>query len=285
MLYSRMHRVSGVLSTLILLTATAVGVLAFLSPFLAPPARRGFTPAAHAEDAALVFVLLVMLSLGAVVVNLTLGQMKSHTVAVLGVLTAVGAALRLIPGPGGFSALFLVPILAGYACGPTFGFLLGTLTLGVSALITGGVGPWLPYQMFTTGWVGALAGVWGHVTARWCSSAGHPTRWEVGALAFWGAILGLLYGAIMNLWFWPFVSPVGQAELYWQPGTGVRETLVRYAAFYLTTSLWWDLGRAAGNAVLILALGRPILRALRRFQVRFAFSYSGGETGAGKVSG
>ena len=36
-------------------------------------------------------------------------------------------------------------------------FLLGVLTLLVSAILTGGVGPWLPYQMFTAGWVGLSA--------------------------------------------------------------------------------------------------------------------------------
>ena len=31
---------------------------------------------------------------------------------------------------------------------------MGALTLFTSAIITGGVGPWLPGQMFVAGWVG-----------------------------------------------------------------------------------------------------------------------------------
>ena len=89
---------------------------------------------------------------------------------------------------------------------------------------------------------------------------------EVVFLAFWGAVLGLLYGAIMNLWFWPYVFQAQQAGLYWQPGLGLWDTLARYAAFYLATSLWWDMGRAVGNAVLIIAVGKPTIRALRRFR-------------------
>jgi energy-coupling factor transport system substrate-specific component len=47
---------------------------------------------------------------------------------------------------------------------------------------------------------------------------------------------------------------------------------VRYGLFYLTTSLWWDAGRAVGNLLLLLLLGAPVLRLLRRFQQRFQFS-------------
>jgi energy-coupling factor transport system substrate-specific component len=48
---------------------------------------------------------------------------------------------------------------------------------------------------------------------------------------------------------------------------GVRN----YLLFYVATSLWWDVGRAAGNAVLLLLFGGPILRVLRRFRSRFRF--------------
>jgi len=46
---------------------------------------------------------------------------------------------------------------------------------------------------------------------------------------------------------------------------------LRYAVFYVTTSLWWDLGRAAGNVLLIGLFGLPVLRLLRRFGRRFYF--------------
>ena len=49
-------------------------------------------------------------------------------------------------------------ILGGYVFGARFGFLFGAFALLVSALITGGVGPWLPYQMFAAGWMGLSAG-------------------------------------------------------------------------------------------------------------------------------
>jgi energy-coupling factor transport system substrate-specific component len=93
----------------------------------------------------------------------------------------------------------------------------------------------------------------------------------VTALAAWAFLLGLVFGAIMNLWFWPFVFQPGDSAMYWRPGMTLRETLSRYAVFYAVTSLGWDLWRAAGNALLILLFGVPILRLLRRFQRRFRF--------------
>ena len=110
-------------------------------------------------------------------------------VAALGVLTAVNAVLRAVPGPAGFSAMFALPILAGYCYGPTFGYLLGALSLAVSALLGAGVGPWLPYQMFTIGWVG--------LTSAWLprASTRAPARWiEVAVLAPGACCGGMAFG-------------------------------------------------------------------------------------------
>ncbi len=89
--------------------------------------------------------------------------------------------------------------------------------------------------------------------------------------AAFGAVWGLLFGLIMNLWFWPFT--VGAGAMYWEPGTGLAETIRRYALFYAVTSLVWDLLGAAGNAVLIAFFGGAVLRILERFRLRFDFTY------------
>jgi energy-coupling factor transport system substrate-specific component len=257
-------RTERALSGAILALASALGLGAFLYPFFLP----GLSSAgmmAHASDAPLLFVLLVVLCLVAVLASMTGRQMTSKLIALLGILTALNAMLRTIPGPAGFSAMFLLPILAGYCYGPTFGFLLGSLSLLVSAFIGGGVGPWLPYQMFTSGWVGMLSG--------WLPEFRRHPRAESIALAVWGGILGLIFGAIMNIWFWPFLAGGGGqiSGAAWQPGMSVTSTLRSYLIFYAVTSLWWDLARAAGNALLLLLFGGAILRVLRRFRSRFRF--------------
>ena len=72
-----------------------------------------------------------------------------------GVLSAVNAVLRaLSPGLAGVELTFFLLILAGRVYGPGFGFVLGCTSLFASALLTAGVGPWLPFQMldFPPGW-------------------------------------------------------------------------------------------------------------------------------------
>lgn len=247
----------------ILILASLIGVVAFLSPFFTSLEQQANQGLAHRQDALLVLSVLSLLALAAIIANVQVGGMSSKTLAVLGALAAVGAVLRFIPGPAGFSAVFFLPIVAGYAFGPQFGFLAGLITLLASAFLTGGIGPWLPYQMFAAGWVGALAGLLP------CASAN--SRRELTLLVGAGFGLGLLYGAVMNLWFWPFVFRPEQADLYWQPGVGVWDTVRRYALFYLATSFVWDLWRGLGNAALLLLFGAPVLRLLRRYEQRFQF--------------
>lgn len=248
----------------ILIAASVLGMGSLLLPFFTPPTGADQAgPLAHSADAPVIFVALVILCLGAVAANLAGRQMNSKVMAVLGVLTAMNAVLRAIPGPGGFSAMFVLPILTGYVYGSTFGFLLGSLSLLVSALIGAGIGPWLPYQMLCAGWVGMISG--------WLPRVRNP-RLEVALLAAWGVFSGMIFGAVMNLWFWPFINVPTETSLYWTPGAGLAEGLRRYLAFYLLTSAWWDAMRAAGNALLLVLFGRALTTTLRRYQRRFQFT-------------
>ena len=253
------------LSAVILALASLLGIWAFISPFFS--AQRPQVAAmgmAHADDAPLIFVLLLGLCLVVIVASLETRQMDAQLVAVLGVLVGINSVLRLVPGPAGFSAVFFLPILCGYVFGAEFGFLVGALSLLLSGLLTSGIGPWLPFQMFAAGWSGMVGG--------WIPRPPSRPRLELGMLAGWGLLSGFLFGAVMNLWFWPYLMAPGEATAAWQPGAGLVGTLVRYGVFYLTTSLWWDAGRGIGNVLLLLLLGAPVLRLLRRFHDRFHFT-------------
>lgn len=240
-----------------LLLVSAVGVIAFTWPLLAQPGSG----LAHATDAPLLFALLLPLLLAVVLAQLAEGGMDAKTVAMLGVLAAVGAALRpLGTGVAGFEPIFFLLVLAGRAYGPGFGFVLGAVTLFASALITAGVGPWLPFQMLGAAWVGAGAGLLPALRGRA----------ELAMLAVYAAIAGLTYGLALNLSFWPFV--VGNAStIAFVAGDPVLDNLGRFLAFTLVTSLGFDVPRAVLTATLVLLTGRPILRALRRAGRRAAF--------------
>ena len=253
--------------------STLIGVIAFLYPFWLPVVQQSARiRLAHADDSPLMLTLLVGICFVTILLEVQGQATSAKLIALLGMLVAINSILRFIeaafPMPGGFSPVFFLVILAGYIFGARFGFLMGALTLLVSSLITGLTGPWLPYQIFTAGWVG--------MTAPLCRSAvwllSGEGKWrEVLILAWFSGLWGLLYGAIMNIWFWPFA--IGPASQYWEPGITLPEILQRYTAFYLATSLVWDVARAAGNIALTLALGLPILRTLRRFRNRFTFEY------------
>ena len=252
----------------LVLLASAVGAASFLYPFILPAlAGVGHQPGRSGIEVPLLFSALGLLCL---LVILTQGPARAGTpggsklVALLGMLVAVDATLRLVPTLLGASPIFLLIVLVGFAYGADFGFLMGALTLCVSALITGGLGPWLPYQMLGAGWVG--------LTAGWLPHLGVVGgRRQLVLLAAFGALWGLLYGAILNLTEWPFAAPglTGHAGLYWTPDLSLTETLTTYARYYLTTSLVYDTFRAGANAALVLALGGPVLRVLERYRARF----------------
>ncbi len=257
-------RAARALSGVALGAICLLGLAAFLYPFFlsAPPA--GGADGAHSATAPFIFAILGPALLALLVAELSGGRLSTRSLAILGVLTAVVAVLRLPAGPSDAPTFFFLIILAGYVYGGVFGFLLGALGLFVSAIITGGVGPWMPFQMLVTGWMGLGTALLAPLGRRL-----RPGSWgELLLLAAYGYVWGLLFGALMNLWFWPF-SPPG--ALTWSPGLGLGETLRRYGAFYLLTSFAWDSARAIGNAALILLLGRPVLKELRRFRARFSF--------------
>ncbi len=150
-------------TTLVLAVTSLIGVAAFLSPFwLARTRTVGADRTAHGSDAPLLFALVGMLCLIVLLIETGGGaDPDAKRVALLGVLVAANAALRLIPGIFGASPIFFLPICVGFVWGPSFGFLLGAASIAVSGLLTGGIGPWLPFQMMTLGWVGLTAGVVG----------------------------------------------------------------------------------------------------------------------------
>jgi energy-coupling factor transport system substrate-specific component len=235
-----------------------VGAAAFLYPFWLP--RHALPDAAHGGDAPLVAGVVGALVVAAVTLEIRRGTMNGATIALLGVLSASAALLRLLELPGGGNGIFFLVVLGGAAFGPRFGMLLGVCAMAVSAVLTGGIGPWLPFQMLTLGWMGGAAGLAGLATSRL------PARAEVVVLAGFGWAWAFVYGAVMNLWFWPFT--IGEGPLSWHPGLGIGATLHRYWSFYVATSLGWDAAGALANAVLILLTGAALLRSMRRFAHR-----------------
>lgn len=237
--------------------ATLIGLVAFFWPFLAQP---GSSAVAHSSDAPWIFAALLPLVLLVVVAQISDGGMDAKALALLGVLAAVIAILRpLGAGMAGIEPIWVVLILGARVFGPGFGFSLGALSLLASGLLTGGVGPWLPFQMLAAAWVGLGAGLLPPLRGRA----------EIALLAGYGFLAGLGYGLLLNLWFWPFIAD--GTQIAFVPGGPIGENLVRWFAFTVSTSLAFDIPRAVLTAALIAILGAPVLLALRRVARRAAF--------------
>jgi energy-coupling factor transport system substrate-specific component len=252
-------RVPGVRIAL-LVAANLIGILAFFWPFLLPSVA-GRVAANHQGDGPWILAALGAILLALLFLELGRGGLGPKTVALLGVLGAAMVALRLPGFVAGFSGLFIVVLVAGNALGPGFGFLLGCVGMFASGLFIGGLGPWLPFEMVAVGWVGGGAGL---------LPRGGSWATRLTFLAAYGVVSGYLYGVVMELWFWPFVAD-GSA-LAWDPAAGAITNLHHYLSFYVVDGLAWDTFRAVGNAVLVIAVGRPVLaaldRAARRMQLR-----------------
>ena len=240
------------------LLVAVVGIAAFLYPFWLPDLARSSD--AHTVDAPLWAAVVGLLVVAVVTLEVRRGTMNGTTVALLGVLAAASGLLRLVDLPGNNAGIFFLVVLAAAAFGPRFGLLLGLTAMAVSAVITGGIGPWLPFQMLALGAMAAGAGWLGGVTGRL------PLRAEVVILAGYGWVWGFVYGAVMNLWSWPFLTGTGPTQ--WRPGLGFGTTLSHYWSYYVATSFAWDAAGALGNALLILATGTALLPRLRRYAHR-----------------
>jgi energy-coupling factor transport system substrate-specific component len=243
-------------SVAVLAVASVAGLLMFMWPLLLVP-EAGSTRV----DPPFFFMLLLPLVVGVVVAELTEGGMDSKALAMLGVLTAINAALRALgAGTAGIEMVFFLLILSGRVFGAGFGFVLGCTSLFASSLLTSGVGPWLPFQMLASAWIGMGAGF---LPRRLTGRA------EIVALVAYGIVCSYLYGFLMNLSSWPFTLgvevPGHEGGLSFVPGADLLDNLHRFTIYTLLTSTaGWDTGRAITNSIAIVVLGPAILATLRR---------------------
>jgi energy-coupling factor transport system substrate-specific component len=243
-------------STAVLTLASAAGLLMFLWPLVVRVRVEG-----QAVQPPFVFVLLLPIVILVCLAEFTEGGMDSKVLAMLGVLTAINAVMRgLSAGMAGIELVFFLLILGGRVFGAGFGFVLGCTSLFASALLTAGVGPWLPFQMLASAWVGMGAGL----LPRRATG-----KWEIAMLVVYGIVAAYAFGLVMNMSSWPFTLgievPGHVGGLSFVPGDPLLENLHRFGVYTLLTSTGsWDTGRAITNTIALVALGPAVLTTLRR---------------------
>jgi hypothetical protein len=237
-----------------LIAASAVAVAGFGWPLVAAAVPRDAQAAVPVVALAIVPALVVAIAL-----SLDREMFSATTVALLGVLAAVGAAIRIAgTGVGGIEAVFILLILAGRVYGARFGFLLGMLTIAMSSVLWGGFGPWTPFQMFACGWVAAGAALLPRASGRR----------ELVLLAAYGVVASYAFGILMNFWYWPFGVGLG-TDISYQAGAPLGQNLASFGVYSLVTStLTWDTVRAMTTIAGIVLMGPAVLAALRRARIR-----------------
>lgn len=107
----------------------------------------------------------------------------------LAVMTALSVAGRFIFAPiPFFKPVTAMVVIAGMYFGAEFGFLTGALSAVISNFYFG-QGAWTPFQMFSWGIIGFIAGI---LSSRLIRSK--------IILVIYGALAGVVYSLIMDIW-------------------------------------------------------------------------------------
>ena len=172
---------------------------------------------------------------------------KARELVVIAVLCAIGVAGR--------SAFFMLPqfkpvlalvIIAGVAFGGETGFLVGAVTMLASNVLFS-QGPWTPWQMFSMGIIGFLAGI--------LFRKGLLRRSQ-GSLAIFGAFAAIvIYGGIMN---------PASALMYSSQSINWEVIMA-----YYVSGLPMDLIHAAATVIFLLIAAEPMLEKLDRIKVKY----------------
>lgn len=242
---------SWIKSGLTLGAATVAALVIFAWPLFAGPDLSSESNFAQSTFMALMPLLLIL-----VFAQYSSGGIDTKQLAMLGVLTALNSVIRMLgAGIAGIETVFFLIVISAYVFRASFGFALGALSLLVSGLITGGVGPWLPFQMMAAGLVGVGAGILPTFKRRWA---------QVSVLLIYAVFASYFYGALMTLWNWPFLAGLGTSVSYF-PGAGLVSNLQRFWQYQVVTGgLIWDTGRAITTCVLIIVTAPALLATLHR---------------------
>ncbi|MCQ2432856.1 MAG: ATP-binding cassette domain-containing protein [Clostridia bacterium] len=171
---------------------------------------------------------------------------QARELVVIASLCALGVAGRavffMLPQ---FKPVMAITILAGVAFGGESGFLVGAVTMLVSNVLFS-QGPWTPWQMFSMGMIGFLAGI--------LYGKGLIQKSRL-SLAVFGAVSALvIYGGIMN----PASALMWSQEISW-----------KIILSYYITGFPMDCVHAIATFLFLWFGAEPILEKLDRIKIKY----------------
>lgn len=171
---------------------------------------------------------------------------KAREIMVISVLAAIGVAGRaaffMIPS---FKPIAAIVIITGVSFGGEAGFLVGCLIMLISNMFMGH-GPWTPWQMFSYGLIGFMAGILyqkGILKAR---------KLDLCIYGFLSVIF--IFGGIMN-----------PASILMSYGYITKESLI---AYYIS-GIPVDMVHASSTVFFLWTMSRPLLEKLERIKRKY----------------
>ena len=175
-------------------------------------------------------------------------KLGTKEIAIIATLSAFTAMSRIVfvAIPNVKPVTFLVA-LSGLVFGPYEGFLVGSTSAFLSNIFFG-QGPWTPWQMFSWGLIGMIAGFWGRKN----------TKVSVIKFSIVCFLFGFMFDWIMNIWHLiGFVKPI---------------TIDSIIITYLT-SLTFDIMHGASSFIFSIIFYESFLQVLQRFKHKLQITY------------
>ena len=155
------------------------------------------------------------------------------------VMTALSVVGRFIPFLKPVTAL---TVLTGIWLGGESGFLVGALSAVISNFYFG-QGPWTPFQMFAWGMLGLIAGF-----------LSRPLQKYRAALIAYGALAGVVYSFIMDIW----------TVLWYQ-----REFVLSLYITALGTAVPYMILYSVSNVIFLCLFAKPFGEKLSRIRIKY----------------
>jgi len=167
------------------------------------------------------------------------------TIAVMAAISVAGRCLFVVTP--GIKPVTAITAITGFSLGAEAGFLTGATTALVSNFFFG-QGPWTPFQMFTWGMIGFIAGLLG--------KTGMMHR-KI-PLALFGIFAGIFFSFGMDIW--------GAIS-----STGMFNKEAYIAA--LGTAMPFTIMYAVSNVIFLLLLAKPIGQKLERLKQKYGLRF------------
>ena len=163
------------------------------------------------------------------------------TIAVMSAISVAGRCLFVVTP--GFKPVAAITAITGFSLGAEAGFLTGATSALVSNMFFG-QGPWTPFQMFTWGMIGFIAGLLGKTGIM------HKKI----PLILFGIFAGVFFSFGMDIW--------GAVSMYgifsWEAYLLALSTAVPFTIIY-----------AISNIIFLLLLTKPISEKLERVKHKY----------------